>query len=95
MRTILIGAGIAGLTLVMGIISGRAQTGSEVLRWPHGAPGTLGKAAEDTPSLTLYEPDGKAMGAGFIVCPGGGYGVLAPASTSPCTYSAMRRSCGT
>jgi len=47
------------------------------LLWPDGAPGALGSADEDRPSLTIYLPDpAKAAGAGVVVCPGGGYGML-------------------
>ena len=42
--------------------------------WPAGAPGALGAAAKDIPTITVYPaaPD-KATGAALIVCPGGGY----------------------
>ncbi|HEV7866655.1 MAG TPA: alpha/beta hydrolase [Chthoniobacteraceae bacterium] len=47
--------------------------------WPEGAPGALGKADQDTPTLTAFLPDPeKATGAAIVVCPGGGYGGLAP-----------------
>lgn len=47
--------------------------------WPNGAPGALGTAPKDIPTLTIYAPDpGKATGAAFVICPGGGYGGLAP-----------------
>ena len=47
--------------------------------WPNGAPGALGTAEKDIPTLTPYlpEPD-QATGAAIVVCPGGGYGGLAP-----------------
>lgn len=47
--------------------------------WPNGAPGALGTADKDIPTLTPYlpEPD-QATGAAIVVCPGGGYGGLAP-----------------
>lgn len=46
--------------------------------WPDGAPGTLGTADKDIPTLTAFLPDpAKATGAAFIVCPGGGYEMLA------------------
>lgn len=49
------------------------------LLWPDGAPGALGKEDKDQPSLTPYLPDAeKATGAAIVVCPGGGYGALAP-----------------
>ncbi len=48
------------------------------LLWPDGAPGALGTADEDRPSVAIYLPDpAKAAGAGVVVCPGGGYGALA------------------
>ncbi|MHB8521417.1 MAG: alpha/beta hydrolase [Limisphaerales bacterium] len=50
-----------------------------VVLWPDGAPGALGKTDNDIPTLTPYlpEPDA-ATGAAMVVCPGGGYGGLAP-----------------
>lgn len=50
-----------------------------VLLWPDGAPGALGNEEKDRPTLTPYLPDaGVATGAAVVVCPGGGYGMLAP-----------------
>jgi acetyl esterase/lipase len=47
--------------------------------WPNGAPGAKGSQAEDTPSFQYYPaPTDKATGAAIVVCPGGGYGRLAP-----------------
>ena len=47
--------------------------------WPDGAPGALGTADKDIPTLTPYWPDpAKATGASMVICPGGGYGALAP-----------------
>jgi len=47
--------------------------------WPDGAPGALGKQDKDIPTLTPYLPaEGKGTGAAIVVCPGGGYGGLAP-----------------
>jgi acetyl esterase/lipase len=44
------------------------------LLWPNGAPGALGAADEDQPSLTPHlVPAGRGTGAAVIVCPGGGY----------------------
>jgi len=48
------------------------------LLWPGGAPGALGTADEDIPTLAIYLPDpAKATGSGIVVCPGGGYQHLA------------------
>src|SRR5262252_7915620 len=46
--------------------------------WPAGAPGALGAEDADIPTLTIYKADtAKAVGTGVVVCPGGGYGMLA------------------
>jgi acetyl esterase/lipase len=47
--------------------------------WTGDAPGALGKDPKDVPTLTPYfAPPSKATGASFVICPGGGYGHLAP-----------------
>ncbi|HXG46972.1 MAG TPA: alpha/beta hydrolase [Methylomirabilota bacterium] len=47
--------------------------------WPDGAPGALGREEKDVPTLTPFLPDpAKASGAAIVICPGGGYGGLAP-----------------
>jgi acetyl esterase/lipase len=47
--------------------------------WPAGAPGALGDKDDDQPTLTAFLPaPGTATGAAIVICPGGGYGVLAP-----------------
>lgn len=49
-----------------------------VLLWPQGAPGAVGTDDADRPSLTLYSlPRGPLARSAVVVCPGGGYGVLA------------------
>ena len=56
-----------------------AQSTNAFPLWPNGAPGALGKEAKDIPTLTPYLPEpGKATGAAMVICPGGGYGGLAP-----------------
>lgn len=48
------------------------------LLWPNGAPGAKGEAKEDRPALTVYlPPRERANGAAVVICPGGGYRVLA------------------
>lgn len=50
-----------------------------VLLWPAGAPGALGDTDDDKPTLTAFLPaPDKATGAAIVICPGGGYGGLAP-----------------
>jgi acetyl esterase/lipase len=54
-----------------------AQPAPQLL-WPNGAPGALGTADADKPSLTAYLPaHEKANGTAVVVCPGGGYHALA------------------
>src|SRR5579859_3817887 len=67
------------LTVVLvGLIMHAESTDSFPL-WPQGAPGALGTADKDIPTLTPYLPEpGKATGAAMVICPGGGYGALAP-----------------
>jgi acetyl esterase/lipase len=52
--------------------------------WPSGAPGATGSDigdefhAGDIPTITVYlAPTEKATGAAILICPGGGYGMLA------------------
>jgi acetyl esterase/lipase len=70
---------LAMLALVGSLIGARAQSTNGFPLWPDGAPGALGKAEQDIPTLTPYFPEaGKATGAAMIICPGGGYAKLAP-----------------
>ena len=60
-------------------VTAQAQPTNSFPLWPDGAPGALGKADKDIPTLTPYLPEaGKATGAAIVICPGGGYGGLAP-----------------
>lgn len=48
------------------------------LLWPGGAPGAKGDSANDKPEVQVYLPDAaKANGTCVVVCPGGGYAMLA------------------
>jgi acetyl esterase/lipase len=66
--------------LAMGLLCGQ-QAGSEpevVVLWPDGAPGALGNADADRPTLTLYPAaEQNSTGTAVVVCPGGGYRALA------------------
>ena len=57
-----------------------AEIQAPVPLWPDGAPGALGNSTNDIPTLTPYLPDSipNATGAAMVICPGGGYGHLAP-----------------
>lgn len=63
------------LSLSVAVVIAQTAPAPELL-WPNGAPGALGAADEDKPSLTPYlakSPNGTAV----IVCPGGSYQHLA------------------
>ena len=48
------------------------------LLWPDGAPGAIGSEPVDKPKITVYlAPADRATGAAVVVCPGGGYRVVA------------------
>lgn len=48
------------------------------LLWPNGASGAKGDRPSDKPALFLYPaPAERATGVGVVVCPGGGYAMLA------------------
>jgi acetyl esterase/lipase len=59
--------------------------GTPLPLWPEGAaPGSHGGGAEDTPAITLYlPPRERANGAAVVICPGGGYGMLADHEGEP------------
>lgn len=55
-----------------------AQTNLSFPLWSGDAPGALGKAAKDVPSLTVFLPaPEKATGSAMVIFPGGGYASLA------------------
>lgn len=50
---------------------------SPILLWPNGAPGASGTTALDQPTITIYLPAQNPTHTGIVVCPGGGYRMLA------------------
>jgi hippurate hydrolase len=63
--------------MLLGLPSMGAEPRWEPL-WPDGAPGALGKEEADQPALAAYlAPEDKRTAAAVVVCPGGGYGMLA------------------
>lgn len=50
---------------------------SEVRLWPGDAPGALGTKPEDVPTLTPFLVKHEGPGPAIVICPGGGYGMLA------------------
>jgi len=72
--------GLGFVALLQGVVFGQSEVNRQaaIPLWPDGAPGALGKAEKDIPTLTPYlPPPEKATGAAMVVCPGGGYGGLA------------------
>ena len=68
--------GLIPLLLLM--LAAQAQPTNSLPLWPEGAPGALGKTANDIPTLTPHFPaPEKATGAAIVICPGGGYAHLA------------------
>lgn len=52
--------------------------------WPDKAPGQDGDKPSDIPAVQVFLPEaGKATGAAWVVCPGGGYGGLAGHEAAP------------
>jgi acetyl esterase/lipase len=71
------------LTMVAALLSGSTASSQQAPRepfrlWSGDAPGALGHAERDIPTLTPYLADpARATGAAMVVCPGGGYAMLA------------------
>ncbi len=70
---------IAALLLFITTTANAQSVGPEpTLLWPEGAPEAMGSDESDTPTIRVYLPPKEtATGAGVVICPGGGYGILA------------------
>src|SRR5882724_3339002 len=65
--------------LLCSIVWAQAEPTNAFPLWRNGAPGALGQEDKDIPTLTAYFPEtANASGAAIVICPGGGYGMLAP-----------------
>lgn len=65
------------LALATAAVLSAAEPKTELL-YPNGTPGAVGTGDADKPSLTFWLADAATRnGTGVIVCPGGGYGMLA------------------
>jgi acetyl esterase/lipase len=61
------------------VLSAAAEPSESFPLWPNKAPDALGDNEDDKPTLTPFlPPSEKATGAAIVICPGGGYGGLAP-----------------
>jgi acetyl esterase/lipase len=54
-----------------------ASAPAAMLLWPEGAPGAMGTADEDKPSITAYLPATNPTRTAVVIAPGGGYVYLA------------------
>lgn len=74
----------------LSLLSSYAQNPVEIALWPEGVPESNGLTGPEvvnpnghisnvsTPSMTIYPADpAKNTGAAIVICPGGGYGILA------------------
>lgn len=69
---------LAMTVLISSLATLCAQSPDSFPLWAQGAPGALGTADKDIPTLTVYPANPtNATGAAMVVCPGGGYGMLA------------------
>ncbi len=67
-----------GATLFGAVAPALAVGPEPILLWPKGAPGAQGDEPADKPDIRIYSPPAdKANGAAVVICPGGGYGILA------------------
>ncbi len=66
------------VALLLGALTLSLTAQTALPLWPDDAPGALGKADKDIPTLTPYLADPAiATGAAMVILPGGGYGGLA------------------
>jgi len=73
------------LVLLAGIVRVSAQetpAPAPIVVWPAGAPGALGTADKDIPTLTPYLPD-DANGAAMLLIPGGSYSGIYEGQAEP------------
>lgn len=76
-----IAAVLAVVCIVVGAENAFAVGPEGLPLWAEGAPHAQGSEESDTPTIRAYLPQeldgGKSTGAGVVICPGGGYGILA------------------
>jgi acetyl esterase/lipase len=69
-------SGVVGLGQAPAVqppVAAAANGPAPVLLWPEGAPGALGTADEDKPSITVYLPGANPTKTAVVIAPGGGY----------------------
>jgi len=73
-------AALACVTFFCSAVAATAQR--ELPLWQGKTPGAVANEPADHPTLTVYPAEG-GTGAAIVVCPGGGYGMLAPHEGEP------------
>jgi len=73
---------VAGLVVATAWLSCALARGADIgpepiLLWTDGAPGAVGTEVADQPTIRIHRPAKDNTGAAVVVCPGGGYAVLA------------------
>ncbi len=78
MKLMSVASVLFGVLCVAGAHTPVMAVGPEpVLLWPEGAPDAVGTEENDKPTIQIYTPTENANGAAIVICPGGGYGILA------------------
>lgn len=66
------------LVVLAWCIPGSAAGPQPIPLWPDKVPGALGEDEPDRPTVRIYQPPkDKSNGAAVVICPGGGYGIIA------------------
>jgi acetyl esterase/lipase len=73
-----VGSSLSGVMGQVPATPTAAAAPTPMLLWPNGAPGALGDADDDKPTITVYLPASNPTKTGIIVVPGGGYQSLTP-----------------
>ncbi|MCS6777215.1 MAG: alpha/beta hydrolase [Chloroherpetonaceae bacterium] len=84
-RTVIMSLLCSGVLIgALALLATARQQPETVRLWPHGAPGAPGETPEDVPEITVYRPAARqSNGTAVVICPGGGYGILAPHEGRP------------
>ena len=70
--------GLLSVIVLGGCCANFVSAADPIRLWEGAAPGALGQADHDIPTITPYLPAAdKSSGTSIVVCPGGGYGGLA------------------
>lgn len=70
------------LTVSLLVVTGASPTWAAgpapVPLWPEKVPGAIGEEEPDTPTVRIHlPPQDKSCGTAVVICPGGGYGIIA------------------